>query len=213
MSHSLGPLHEMHLAQVTDSADPDSRGRLKVRLHSTGLDLWAPVVTLGAGAGYGVSVLPRVGEQVVLAFVSPEEPLVMGAVWSGASSTPEDASPVEERYLIRTPAGIQVLLDDGGSAAKLKVETPAGYHLTIDEAGGGKVTIEKGGEKIEMSSSGISITTSAQVKVDAAQVKVTAGMVQVEAGMSKFSGVVQCDTLITNSVVSSSYTPGAGNIW
>jgi hypothetical protein len=24
---------------------------------------------------------------------------------------------------------------------------------------------------------------------------------------------VQCDTLISNSVVSASYTPGAGNIW
>jgi hypothetical protein len=31
--------------------------------------------------------------------------------------------------------------------------------------------------------------------------------------MSKFSGVVQCDTLIASSVVGSSYTPGAGNIW
>jgi hypothetical protein len=25
--------------------------------------------------------------------------------------------------------------------------------------------------------------------------------------------VVKCDTLVTNSVVASSYTPGAGNIW
>jgi hypothetical protein len=30
--------------------------------------------------------------------------------------------------------------------------------------------------------------------------------------MAKFAGVVQCDTLITNSVVASSYTPGAGNL-
>ena len=73
--------------------------------------------------------------------------------------------------------------------------------------------MEKGGEKIEMSASGISITTSGQVKVEASQVNVSAGMVQVDAGMSKFSGVVQCDTLISNSVVSASYTPGAGNIW
>ena len=36
---------------------------------------------------------------------------------------------------------------------------------------------------------------------------------EVDAGMSKFSGVVKCDTLITNSVVAASYTPGAGNIW
>jgi hypothetical protein len=38
-------------------------------------------------------------------------------------------------------------------------------------------------------------------------------MVKVDAAMSKFSGVVKCDTLISNAVVSSSYTPGAGNIW
>jgi hypothetical protein len=28
-----------------------------------------------------------------------------------------------------------------------------------------------------------------------------------------FDGLVQCQTLITNSVVSASYTPGAGNVW
>lgn len=212
-NHSLGPLQELHLGAVTDSADPDTRGRVKVRLHSLGLELWAPVVTLGAGAGYGVSCLPRIGEQVVVAFLSPEQPLVLGAVWSGSGSAPADASPVEERYVVRTPAGIQVMLDDATAGARVKIETPAGYHLTIDEGSGGKVTVEKGGEKIEMSPSGISITTSSQVKVEAAQVNVSAGMVQVDAGMSKFSGVVQCDTLISNSVVSASYTPGAGNIW
>jgi hypothetical protein len=30
--------------------------------------------------------------------------------------------------------------------------------------------------------------------------------------MAKFSGVVQTDTLIANSVISASYTPGVGNI-
>jgi hypothetical protein len=51
------------------------------------------------------------------------------------------------------------------------------------------------------------------VTVSAAKVDVSAGMVTVDAGMSKFSGVVKCDTLIATSVVSTSYTPGAGNIW
>jgi hypothetical protein len=59
----------------------------------------------------------------------------------------------------------------------------------------------------------VSIQAAAKVKVQAAQVEVTAGMVKVDAAMSKFSGVVKCDTLISNAVVSSSYTPGAGNIW
>ena len=53
-----------------------------------------------------------------------------------------------------------------------------------------------------------------KVKVTApAGLDVTAAMVTVDAAMSTFSGVVKADTVITNSVVSSSYTPGAGNVW
>jgi len=210
-SHTLGALHELHLATVLDNADPDSRGRLRVRLAATGLEPWAAVIVASAGSGYGVSLLPRIDEQVVVAFVSPDLPLVIGAVWAGASSQASDAAPVDERYLIQTPGGLKFLLDD--QAPRVRIETPAGYHLTITDQGAGTVTIEKGGEKIEMAAAGITISTSAKVTVQAANVDVSASMVKVDAGMSKFSGVVQCDTLISNAVVSSSYTPGAGNLW
>ena len=56
-------------------------------------------------------------------------------------------------------------------------------------------------------------TASAKVTVNASQVSVSAGLVNVDAGMSKFSGVVKADTVICNSIISASYTPGAGNIW
>jgi len=211
IGHTLGHLNDLHLGIVLDNADPESRGRIQVKLHATGLELWASVIVPSAGNGYGVSQLPRQDEQVVVAFVSPNLPMVIGAVWSGGSSQPEDASPVEERYLIQTPAGIKVLLDD--QAPKIELKTPAGYHLTITDEGSGTVTVEKSSEKIEMSASGITITSAAKVKVEAPQVEVSAGMVKVDAGMSKFSGVVQCDTLISNSVVSATYTPGAGILW
>jgi hypothetical protein len=51
------------------------------------------------------------------------------------------------------------------------------------------------------------------VKVQASKVDVSAGMVTVDAAIAKFSGIVKCETLISTAVVSSSYTPGAGNIW
>jgi hypothetical protein len=51
------------------------------------------------------------------------------------------------------------------------------------------------------------------VNIEAASVNVSASMVKVDAGMSRFSGVVQADTVIANAVVGTSYTPGAGNIW
>lgn len=210
--HGLGPLQELHLATVVENNDPDGRGRVRVRLHSIGVELWAAVLTPSAGSGYGVSCLPRRDEQVVVGFLRPELPVVVGALWSGASSAPPDASPVEERYLLQTPGGIKLLLDDGGGG-RVRIEMPSGHHLTIDDGGAGTVTVEKGGEKVEMTASGVSITTSGQVEVQASQVSVSAALVNVDAGMSRFSGVVQCDTLISNSVVSASYSPGAGNIW
>jgi hypothetical protein len=74
------------------------------------------------------------------------------------------------------------------------------------------VTIEAQGSRIRIDASGIKIESAAKVEVAASAMEVSAGTLTVNAGMSKFSGVVQCDTLIANSVVASSYTPGAGNV-
>ncbi|MEZ4434321.1 MAG: hypothetical protein R3F65_18100 [bacterium] len=59
----------------------------------------------------------------------------------------------------------------------------------------------------------MTIETPGTATVKASRVTVEAGIVQVNAGMSTFSGVVQCDVLLTNTVVATTYTPGAGNIW
>jgi hypothetical protein len=57
------------------------------------------------------------------------------------------------------------------------------------------------------------VNAASRVVLNASAVEVSAGVVSVGAAISKFSGVVQCDTLISNSVVSQTYTPAAGNIW
>ena len=45
------------------------------------------------------------------------------------------------------------------------------------------------------------------------KVKVAGAMVETNAAIFKHSGVLECDTLIANTVISATYTPGAGNIW
>ena len=72
--------------------------------------------------------------------------------------------------------------------------------------------IEAGQSKLE--AAGITITASAKVTINAGGIcEISAGTLNVSAGLSRFSGVVQADTVISNSVISASYTPGAGNIW
>jgi len=93
------------------------------------------------------------------------------------------------------------------------LETPGGQKFTLKD-GPGAVTVEdSNGNSVKLETAGITVTASAKVTINASQIAISAGMVTVDAGMSRFSGVVQADTVISNSVVSASYTPGAGNIW
>jgi uncharacterized protein involved in type VI secretion and phage assembly len=211
-AHALGVYQALHMGQVRDNADPDMRGRVKVKLFANQMEVWASVIVPSAGPGYGVACLPRQNEIVLLAFVTPEQPLVLGSIWSGSSSAPEDADPHEDHYAIVTPNGTVLDFDDS-DGPKVQLRTEQGYKITITDGGGGEIAIEREGQSIKLTSSEVNITSSGKVTINASQVSVSAGMVQVDAGMSKFSGVVQADTVIANSVVGSSYTPGAGNIW
>lgn len=115
--------------------------------------------------------------------------------------------------VLRSRNGVTITLDDHDGEERLVLETPAGQRITLAD-GASSVRIEdSNGNSIVLESSGITINASAKVSVVASQVHVSAGMVEIDAGMTKVSGVVQCDTLIANSVVASSYTPGAGNVW
>lgn len=209
--HTLGHLHSMQLARVIDNDDPENRGRIKVQLQSVPMELWAGVVAPSAGRGYGASFVPKINEIVVVAFIDQDSALVLGSIWAGSESRPEDADPQEEHYVIRTPG--ETVLDFNDSDPKVELRTRSGYRISITEGGGGEVKIERGGQSVTMTSSEITIDSAGPVNINATTVNVSASMVQVDAAMSRFSGVVQCDTIIATSVVGSSYTPGAGNIW
>lgn len=211
-AHALGQLNSLQLARVTDNNDPDQRGRVKVQLQATQVELWASVIASSAGQNYGTSFIPRLEEIVVLGFLNPETPLVLGSIWCGSTSAPEDVSSNEEQYVIRTPSGTVVEFDDN-NGPKIEMRTQSGYRIAVTEESGGEVQIERGGQSVKLTSSSIDIDSSGPVNINASQVSVSASMVQVDAGMSRFSGVVQADTVIATSVVGTTYTPGAGNIW
>jgi uncharacterized protein involved in type VI secretion and phage assembly len=193
-------LHGVYEATVTDVLDPEALGRVRVRLTSrkvAGLErAWARLATLMAGDRRGTWFVPDVGDDVLVAFEAgdPRRPYVVGALWNASTPPPEtmDAAGTNPRRVIATKGGTRITLDDGANRVEIR------------DANGNSIVLEP---------SGVSIVASAKLTISAAAVEVSAGMLTVNAGMSKFSGVVQSDTLIANSVVASSYTPGAGNIW
>jgi uncharacterized protein involved in type VI secretion and phage assembly len=211
------------LAKVVSLDDPERRNRVQVRLYAfdavSGQDaaIWARVAAPFAGDDRGTFFLPDVDDEVLVVFVQgdPRYPIIVGGLWNGAAAAPADIeSGGSNRYKrIKSRNGIVVTLDDQSGQESLILETPGGQKLTLRD-GPGQVVIEDSNQNsITLEAAGITVQAAAKVTVNAAQVEVSAGMVKVDAAMADFSGVVKCATLITNSVVSTSYTPGAGNVW
>lgn len=218
-----GRFHGVYAAVVTDVVDPDGQGRVRVRLPwspdsgGSSYEAWARLATLMAGAERGSWFIPDPGDEVLVAFEAgdPRRPYVVGALWNGQDAPPEsmDSAGRNEKKVLKSRNGVTVTLDDKDGQERLVLETPGGQKVTLSD-GPGQIDVEdSNGNSVTLQTSGITVTAAAKVTVEASTVEVKAGMVTVDAGMSKFSGVVQAATVITNSVVSSSYTPGAGNIW
>jgi len=96
--------------------------------------------------------------------------------------------------------------DSKGGQEVLVIETSSGQHITLQNSPASVVIEDANGNVIRLDPSGIIITSVSQIAI-------TAAMVTVNASMTNFSGVVQADTVIANSVIAASIAPGAGNIW
>ncbi|GHC01866.1 hypothetical protein [Thermomonas carbonis] len=94
--------------------------------------------------------------------------------------------------LLRTQGGTQVQVSD--SSPQVTITSPAGVGIVIEDA---NIRISSPGCMIQISGGNITLT-GAQVTVDA---------------MILNARMIRCDTIVANTVVGSSYTPGAGNVW
>jgi uncharacterized protein involved in type VI secretion and phage assembly len=218
-----GRFYGAYPALVLDVVDADGQGKVQVSLpwspdaSGASYSAWARVATLMAGNNQGSWFIPDVGVEVLLIFLGgdPRQPCVIGALWNGQDSPPQSMDSAGQNNVkkLRSRTGVAITMDDTQGSQMLKLETPGGQSITLQD-GPGSITIQdSNGNSITLNASGITLDTSAQTSISASQHQVTAGMVTVNAGMSTFNGVTTHDTVITNSVVSASYTPGAGNIW
>ena len=204
-------------AKVTSVKDPDSQGRIQVQLLATpdeggeSFKVWARVATLMAGPSRGSFFIPDPDDEVLVAFFAgdPRRPYVVGALWNGQDAPPAsmDGDGKNNLRVITSRAGHKLEFDDTDGSAKITLTTPNGNKLTLDD-GATKVTLEgSAGAKIEFDSSGgVTITAPSGLTVQTPQMTVN-------APMATFSGVTKHSTVISTTVVGSTYTPGAGNLW
>ncbi|PRQ06630.1 type VI secretion system Vgr family protein [Enhygromyxa salina] len=92
-----GVLTGLVVGPEADEVHTDTLGRVRVRFHTDrhskaheSSTCWVRVAQVWAGQGYGAMVIPRVGMEVVVAFVdgNPDCPIVTGCVYNGAQQPP-----------------------------------------------------------------------------------------------------------------------------
>ena len=212
-----------YLAKVTSVDDTENHSRLLVSLlnfegeNDSDSEIWARIAVPFSGDGYGAFFIPDVGDEVLVTFINGDSrfPVIIGSLWNGSTRVPEDRpSENVNKWTLTGKLGTRIAIEEESAGnAKISFTTPNGVNGELTDSGGGKVEFTSGGSTFTIDTQGVTVNTSLNVTIQATQVSVSAAMVKVDAGISKFSGVVQADTIITNSIISASYTPGAGNIW
>jgi uncharacterized protein involved in type VI secretion and phage assembly len=205
--------------RVVDVADPNGLGRVEVELHSHGGDrplrVWARVATPLAGSDYGAWWIPNVGDEVLLGFVNADAalPVVIGSMWNGNAKPALSVQGQEiNQWELRGRQGSRFLIDESANATVV-LETAGGVKLEMIDESGGTVRLTCGGNTVTIDSGGVKVQAAAEIKMEASTLTISAGMVTVDTPLAKFSGVVKCEVLQSSSVISNSYTPGAGNVW
>jgi len=139
-------------AIVTQVHDPEGRGRVKARLPGY-FDVetdWMPVVTLGAGSGKGLQVLPDVDDTVLvlLAHEDPAEGIVLGGLY-GLRDVPDSGGVV------------------GGAVRRFQLRTPGGQFVRLDDERGSVLVENRSGSRVELAPDRVTLHAAADLEIAA----------------------------------------------
>ena len=108
----------------------EERGRVKIQFHwdRDGQDdesssCWVRVMQRWAGAGWGASFIPRIGQEVLVRFLegNPDRPLVIGALYNGQNTPPISLPDDKTQSTLRTASS-----PGSGGSNELRFEDAAG---------------------------------------------------------------------------------------
>jgi len=189
------------LAVYSNDAEGNNH-QVDVRLRASGVELQRVPVTVPR---YGMSMLPRVDDLVLVVFVGGElnAPVAIGCVYDERVQPPE-AAPGELVYKV----------PDEGGERHMHLEMPSGVTYTVDDtvlkivAGGTEITLEQDGNvqinaigNIELKADGditleaggkLTLKATTDVEIQGLNVKTEASAQgECKAPMLKFGGMAQ----------------------
>jgi len=215
------------LATVISVQDPGNLNRIQVRIfNADGVNdqdgpVWARVAVPFAGNNRGAFFIPDVGDEVLVVYLSGDSrfPVVIGGLWNGQDTAPDKfggSGSSVDRWTITGKAGTKIAIIEDSTGPTIQFTTPGQLTGKMTDSGGGSIEFSDSSQtSITIDSNGVTINApTAQVQVTAASsMSITAPQLSVNAAMATFSGIVQCQVMQATTVVATTYTPGAGNVW
>ena len=138
------PLAETQMATVLSNADPQGKGRVRVRMNwqTDGMQIgWVRVMTPDGGSSSDVKsnrgfvFIPEVGDQVLLGFRhgDPARPYVMGSLFNGTTG----GGGLEGNHMksLTTRSGHTIKLNDSLSSLGITIKDIKGNSIHIDSVG------------------------------------------------------------------------------
>ena len=138
------PLAETQMATVLSNADPQGKGRVRVRMNwqTDGMQTgWVRVMTPDGGSSKDVKsnrgfvFIPEVGDQVLLGFRhgDPARPYVMGSLFNGVTGS----GGLEGNHMksLTTRSGHTIKLNDSLSSLGITIKDIKGNSIHIDSVG------------------------------------------------------------------------------
>jgi len=157
--------------------DPDSEFRIQVNIplldpSGSGEGIWARLTNFYSTSGAGAFFLPEVDDEVIVGFLNedPRFPVILGSLYSSNKLKPySDLSPNENNSIkaIVTKSELRIEFDDENKV--LTVQTP-GDNMMVWSDKDQKITItDQNNNSIEMSSSGIDLSSPNNISIKADQ--------------------------------------------
>ncbi|QUB76024.1 type VI secretion system tip protein VgrG [Prevotella melaninogenica] len=165
------PLAETQMATVLSNADPQGKGRVRVRMNwqTDGMQTgWVRVMTPDGGSSSDVKsnrgfvFIPEVGDQVLLGFRhgDPARPYILGSLFNGVTGSGGFAA--NHKKSLTTRSGSTVTFDD--TAHTILLQTTRANKIFIDELNG-TITISSA-EEVNVNTKNVNINASENMNVN-----------------------------------------------
>jgi len=148
--------------------DPAGEQRIQIELpvlEASAPAVWARLLQFQASDGFGAFFVPEVGDEVVVGFFNhdPSHPVVLGSLYSSRNKPAYALAAPNDTKALVTRCKHRIEFDESDKI--ITVTTPANNRVVLSDRDKSVLLEDQNGNKVELSSSGITVDTPADLKI------------------------------------------------